>query len=135
MLECVQPLNASLNTRTSTSEEIRYRLLSYLNEHPEASQRELAGLLGVSVGKINYCLRALIERGWLKIRNFRNSKRKLAYRYVLTSAGIEEKLNVTVRFLRLKIAEYDALSAEIERLNREVAESGSVAEMTKVSAP
>jgi len=104
------------------TDEIRYRLLRYLDEHPHASQRELARELGVSVGKINYCLRALIERGWVKMRNFRRSKNKLAnYGYILTPKGIEEKVSVTTAFLRRKIAEYEMVSAEIERLSREIA--------------
>jgi EPS-associated MarR family transcriptional regulator len=106
------------------SDESRYRLLRFLEEHPEASQRELARHLGVSVGKVNYCLRALIEKGLLKVRNFRNSKNKITYAYHLTPMGIEEKVNVTYAFLRRKMAEYDAVSAEVERLSREVAESG-----------
>lgn len=121
VVECVQQLNDS---RThAVSDEIRYRVLSYLNEHPDASQRDLANHLGVSVGKVNYCLQALIARGWLKMQNFRSksaNSRRLSYRYNLTPKGIEEKVNVTLRFLRRKIEEYDALSAEIERLGREV---------------
>jgi EPS-associated MarR family transcriptional regulator len=101
-------------------DELRYRLLTYLNEHPEASQRQVAQHLGVSVGKVNYCLRALISIGLLKMRNFQESTRKRAYVYVLTPKGIEEKVNVTVRFLRRKIEEYDVLSREIERLTREI---------------
>jgi len=108
----------------SPSDEIRYRLLRYLDDHPEASQRELAHHLGVSVGKINYCIRALISRGWVKMRNFRGSKNKLAYAYVLTPKGLDEKISVTSQFLRRKIAEYDAVSDEIERLRRELLESG-----------
>jgi EPS-associated MarR family transcriptional regulator len=106
------------------SDEIRYLVLRYLDEHPEATQRELAKHLGVSVGKVNYCLRAIAEKGWLKIRNFRDNRNKLSYRYVLTPTGIAEKVNITYEFLRRKIAEYDVLSAEIERLSREVAASG-----------
>jgi len=106
------------------SDEIRYRLLSHLSEHPEASQRELAKLLGVSVGKVNYCLCALIEKGLLKMRNFHHSHKKLSYAYILTPKGIEEKVSVTYRFLRRKIAEYEVLTAEIDRLSREIAESG-----------
>ena len=107
-------------THTLT-DEVRYRLLLYLEQHPEASQRELARELGVSVGKINYCMRALVERGWVKMRNFRKSTHKLSYAYILTPKGIEEKVRVTSSFLRRKIAEYEALSAEIERLSRQVA--------------
>ena len=105
-------------------DEIRYKLLHYLEQHPEASQRELARHLDISIGKVNYCLRALIEKGWLKMRNFRNSNNKLSYAYHLTPKGLEEKVNVTAAFLRRKMAEYDALSEEIERLTREVAASG-----------
>lgn len=104
--------------------EVRYRLLKYLAEHPEATQRELAEQLGISVGKANYCLKALIARGWVKARNFRNSKNKAAYLYVLTPKGIEEKVNVTASFLRRKIVEYDLLRIEIEELTAEAGQLG-----------
>jgi EPS-associated MarR family transcriptional regulator len=107
------------------TDETRYRLLTYLAAHPEASQRDLARELDVSVGKINYCLRSLIDKGLLKIRNFRRNMNKLSYAYVLTPKGIEEKINVTYRFLRRKIEEYDALSAEIEHLRQEVEKGAS----------
>jgi len=102
------------------ADEIRYRLLKYLDEHPEATQRELAGELGVSLGKVNYCLRALIAKGLIKARNFRNSNKKTAYLYILTRRGLDEKINVTVAFLRRKRSEYDLLAKEIERLTEEV---------------
>lgn len=105
--------------------EVRYRLLKYLDEHPDATQRELARELGVSVGKINYCLRALVSRGWVKMRNFRNSKRKAGYLYLLTPKGMEEKLSVTAAFLRRKLEEYEVLSKEIEQLTSEVSQSSS----------
>jgi EPS-associated MarR family transcriptional regulator len=110
---------------TDISQDVRYRLLKYLSEHPEASQRQLARELGVSVGKVNYCLRALIEKGLLKVRNFQNTKNKAAYMYFLTAKGIEEKVNVTRAFLRRKIIEYDLLSKEIEVLTAEVSEIAS----------
>ena len=103
------------------SDETRYRILTYLAGRPEASQRDLARELNVSVGKINYCLRALAEKGLLKINNFRRAKNKLSYAYVLTPKGLEEKIEVTYRFLRRKIEEHNALSAEIEKLRSEVA--------------
>ena len=112
------------------TDEIRYRLLRYLQDHPEATQRELARHLDISIGKVNYCLRALIEKGWLKMRNFRNNKNNLAYAYHLTPKGIEEKLNVTYAFLRRKMEEYDAVQAEIERLSRELDEFGVSADST-----
>ena len=101
------------------TDETRYKLLRMLEANPQASQRELANALGVSVGKVNYCLNALIERGWLKARNFKNNKNKRAYMYYLTPHGFEEKARVTMRFLRQRLAEYEALSAEIEALRRE----------------
>ena len=115
-------------TTHTLTDEVRYRLLLYLDQHPEASQRELARELGVSVGKINYCMRALVERGWVKMRNFRKSTHKLSYAYILTPKGLEEKVRVTSSFLRRKLAEYEALSAEIERLTRQVAAAGATDE-------
>ena len=102
------------------SEETRYRILSYLAEHPDASQRELAAELGVSLGKVNYCLQALVQKGWVKMANFRRSPKKLAYAYILTPRGIEEKVNVTRLFLRRKMAEFDSIAKEIERLTSEL---------------
>lgn len=110
-------------------DDVRYRLLKYLAEHPEATQRELARELGVSVGKANYCMRAVMERGLVKMRNFRNSSNKAAYNYYLTPKGLEEKINVTYEFLRRKIAEYDLLSKEIAALTAEV---GTLAQTTEV---
>jgi len=107
------------------SHEVRYKILKYLHDHPEGTQRELARELGMSLGKVNYCLQALVARGWIKVRNFRNSNNKAAYLYILTRKGIEEKVNVTADFLRRKVAEYDLLSKEIERLTEEVKELGS----------
>ena len=106
------------------SQEIRYRLLSYLADHPDATQRELARELDVSVGKVNYCLKALMDKGWVKIRNFQKSSNKAAYLYLLTAKGIEEKMRVTAAFLRRKLDDYERLTAEIERLRREVGEVG-----------
>ena len=108
-----------------TSQETRYRLLKYLSEHPDATQRELARDLGVSVGKVNYCLRAMVEKGLLKVRNFRNARHKAAYAYLLTPHGVEEKVNMTFAFLKRKLAEYETLSLEIETLSAEVREIAS----------
>jgi EPS-associated MarR family transcriptional regulator len=102
---------------------IRYRLFQLLHADPELSQRDLARTLGISLGKANYCLRALIAKGWVKTRGFRRSGKKLSYAYLLTPAGIEEKAEVTVRFLQRKLREYDALSVEIEELRQEVRNS------------
>ncbi len=101
----------------------RYELLTALEENPELSQRDLARRVGISLGKTNYCLKALIGRGWVKIDNFRNSNNKSAYLYKLTPAGINEKVQVTKRFLAIKVQEHAQLGEEIERLRNEV-ESG-----------
>ncbi|MEZ5469436.1 MAG: MarR family EPS-associated transcriptional regulator [Lysobacterales bacterium] len=103
-------------------DDTRYRLLRLLTEHPELSQRELASELGMSLGKTNYCLRALIGRGWIKVQNFRNSDNKLAYAYVLTPAGVGAKFRATAEFLRRKQGEYARLEQEIAALRLEVAE-------------
>jgi MarR family transcriptional regulator, temperature-dependent positive regulator of motility len=100
--------------------EMRYRILEALESNPNLTQRELATMLGVSLGKVNYCLQALIEKGWIKVRNFRRDQNKLRYIYFLTPAGVEEKARVTVRFLRQKMAEVEALNREIDALRRQV---------------
>jgi EPS-associated MarR family transcriptional regulator len=102
------------------SDEINYRILKLLEENSSISQRELAKSLGVSVGKVNYCVRALLDKGWMKVRNFRNSQNKLAYSYLVTPAGIDGKARLTLRFLQRKIGEYERITAEIEQLRREV---------------
>lgn len=84
------------------------------------SRRELAQRLGVSVGKTHYCVHALLDKGWLKARNFAQSNRKTSYAYLLTPSGIEEKARLAVSFLERKMAEYDALKLEIESLRQEV---------------
>ena len=103
--------------------EIRYRLLRYLETHPEASQRTLAVELGMSLGKVNYCLNALVDKGLLKVGNFRNNNNKLSYAYLLTPHGIKSKALITTHFLQRKMAEYESLKAEIALLQREVDET------------
>jgi EPS-associated MarR family transcriptional regulator len=97
-----------------------------LEEYPELSQRDLAKRLGVSLGKVNFCLNALVEKGSLKINNFRNSENKLAYAYLLTPRGVEEKARITVQFLKNKVREYERLKSEIEELQREANQKGLV---------
>ncbi len=101
------------------SEEVRYKLLKLLEPNPQLSQREVARELGISLGKVNYCLKALVDRGWIKASNFRNSQNKRAYAYLLTPRGIEEKARVTARFLQIKMREYEALKDEIEQIRME----------------
>jgi EPS-associated MarR family transcriptional regulator len=96
--------------------------MKLIRDNPDLSQRDLAAATGVSLGKINYCLRALMDKGWVKVTNFKNSKNKSAYFYQLTPRGIEEKARVTARFLKRKIAEYEILNREIQELTREVGE-------------
>jgi len=106
-------------------EDTHFRLLKLLQAKPDLSQRDLARELGTSLGKVNYCLNALIDKGLVKVRNFRNSNNKLAYAYLLTPRGIESKATIAVQFLKRKMAEYESLKVEIEQLQREVAEIGA----------
>lgn len=102
------------------TDEHRYKVLKLLDANPNLSQRALAKELGVSLGSANYCLKALIERGLIKASNFKNSQNKQAYAYFLTPQGIEDKARVTVRFLKHKLAEHQALQSQIEQLRQEV---------------
>ena len=101
------------------TDEYRCKILRILEEDPDISQRELARALGISLGRANFCLQALIEKGWIKVNNFKNSNNKKAYMYLLTRRGLAEKARVTTRFLERKVAEYEALKHEIEQLQRE----------------
>ncbi len=107
-------------TQTQTQEDTYFRVLRALNENPDLTQRELAQKLGLSVGSLNYCLKALIEKGWVKMQNFSQSKNKFGYVYILTPRGITEKAALTGNFLKRKLVEYDALKAEIESLHTEL---------------
>lgn len=104
------------------TDEYRYKILKLVEADPEISQRELASRLGISLGKANYCLKALVDVGVLKVGNFRNNKNKMAYAYLLTPRGIEEKASITMRFLKQKLQEYEHLQAEIEELRRDATE-------------
>ena len=104
-------------------QEAHFRVLRLLEGNPQMNQRDLAAAAGVSLGKTNYCINALLEKGLIKVQNFKSSKRKLAYAYLLTPAGIAEKATLTQRFLTRKMEEYDALKAEIEQLKQEAADN------------
>jgi EPS-associated MarR family transcriptional regulator len=108
-----------LNIKAKIQDEARFKILRLLHQNPELNQRELGDRVGVSLGAVNYCLRALIERGFVKATNFTKSSNKLGYAYVLTPAGIAEKTKLTRRFLVSKKAEYEALRAEIDALSHE----------------
>ncbi len=100
-------------------DEMHYKLLRLLEANPKLSQREAARILGVSLGKVNYCLRALMQKGWVKASNFRNSNNKSAYMYLLTPRGLENKTKLALRFLQAKVREYESLRAEIAQMRRE----------------
>ena len=106
------------------TDETRYRILKLLEADPQASQRRIADELGISLGRVNFCLKALVDKGLVKVNNFRNNVNKRAYLYLLTPRGIEEKTRVTLRFLKVKLEEYEALKSELEQLQREAARSG-----------
>lgn len=91
-----------------------------MHHTPEVSQRALAKDLGVGLGTINFCFQAIVEKGLVKMQNFSQSKNKLRYAYLLTPAGVAEKSKLTAKFLRRKVAEYEALQAEIETLKAEM---------------
>lgn len=101
------------------AEDAHLRVLQLLHQQPDLSQRQLAARLGISLGKANYLLRALLDRGAIKARNFRNSQNKLAYAYLLTPAGLAQKAALAQGYLQRKIVEYEALKAEIEFLKRD----------------
>jgi EPS-associated MarR family transcriptional regulator len=105
------------------NEDTHFRVLKVIETNPQITQRELANELGISLGKANYCLKSLAQKGWIKASNFKNSNNKLAYAYLLTPIGIEEKARMTVRFLRRKMNEYEALKLEISQLKRDVSQS------------
>ena len=107
-------------------EDTYFRVMRILEVNPDLTQRELAENLGISVSGLNYCLKALMKKGLVKMRNFANSKNKFGYVYVLTPTGMAEKAVITNRFLRRKMEEYGALKAEIESLNAEVYEAEGV---------
>ena len=105
-------------------EDTYFRVMRILQENPDLTQRELAEKLGVSVGGLNYCLKALMDKGWVKMQNFQNSKNKFKYVYLLTPQGIAERVALTSRFLDRKMQEYEALKAEIESLHQDVQQAG-----------
>ena len=102
------------------AEDVRFRVLRLLEENPTASQREIAKALGISLGGVNYCLNALVEKGFVKMRNFQEAEDKRKYMYLLTPKGVAEKAALTGRFLARKMREYEALKAEIEAVREEM---------------
>lgn len=101
-------------------DEYHFKFLKELEKYNTISQRDLSKKLGLSLGKANYIVNALMDKGWIRAKRFKNSKNKLAYMYILTPAGIRRKIELTYEFLKRKTAEYDRLKLEIEDLKREV---------------
>ena len=114
-----------MSERSSKNEEFALRLMRVLDATPYVTQREMAAQAGMSLGSLNYCLKALMAKGLVKMQNFANSRKKLGYAYVLTPSGIAEKAALTHRFLQRKMHEYETLRAEIEALKSEVAETNA----------
>jgi len=100
--------------------EAQYKILKQLEQNPEASQRELSIVLGVSLGKVNYCLKALADKGWVKLDNFKRSDQKLRYAYLLTPKGAKAKLKLTADLLERKQIEFEKLKLELRVLKSEV---------------
>lgn len=101
------------------------RVLRLLQDNPDITQRQMASELGISLGRLNYCLKALVQKGWVKMDNFSRNPSKLKYSYLLTPRGVKAKTVLTARFLRRKLAEYEALKGEIEALRTEVGKACS----------
>ena len=106
-----------------TDNELHYYILKQLEDNPHMTQRQLAEVLGVSLGKTNYLIRSLLDIGWLKLGNFRRTNNKMGYAYLLTPKGLADKAEITQRFLERKRAEYERLASDIEALELEVSET------------
>ena len=102
------------------NKDIRLDLLRKLEENPNYTQRELSKEMGVSLGKVNYCMKKLIEKGLVKLSNFSHNADKVSYIYLLTPKGIENKTKLTIEFLKIKIKEYEILQKEIHILKQDV---------------
>ena len=107
------------------NKDIRLDLLRMLEEDPKYTQRELSKETSVSLGKVNYCMKKLVEKGWIKLSNFSSNPNKVGYSYLLTPTGIEEKAKLTIEFLKIKIEEYEILKEEIDRLKLDAEELNS----------
>jgi EPS-associated MarR family transcriptional regulator len=104
------------NRKHSAKEDVQFMIMQVLQANPDMNQRDLAAHVGISLGSLNFCLRALMNKGFVKLESFQNSKHKFKYVYILTPDGIAQKIALTRRFLKRKIQEYEALKAEIKSL-------------------
>jgi len=118
----------SVPTPDQLENEGTLHIIREINRSPEMSQRELSSRLGISLGKVNFLINALIRKGFVKVDNFKKSSNKIAYLYNLTPRGIEEKSRITYLFLKRKTREYEQLELEIRQLQEEVRQSGTPAE-------
>jgi EPS-associated MarR family transcriptional regulator len=106
--------------QANQQEDTYFRVMRILHDSPDITQRELAKKLGLSLSGLNYCLKALIDKGWVKIQNFNNNNNKLGYAYLLTPTGIVQKASLTSSFLQRKMQEYEALKQEIKQMKQKV---------------
>ena len=120
---CGSVAELNMNRKSQLHEDNKFRILRLLEKNPDITQREIAGHLGLSASGINYCLKSLIEKGLVKIQNFRHSKNKFGYAYVLTPSGIIEKTKLAAAFLNRKMQEYHDLRLEIDMLQSEVSKT------------
>jgi EPS-associated MarR family transcriptional regulator len=111
--------------KTNLEKEEVLKVLREIKSDPETTQRDLSSNLGISLGKVNFIMKALVHRGFIKVQNFTNSSNKSAYLYFLTPKGVEEKARITYHFLKRKMKEYEALEHEIRRLEKEVGETAT----------
>jgi len=120
MIERYALTSRAVACQKTMKQEISLKILQMLEKKPELTQRQLARELGVSLGKINYCLQALKEKGWIKAKNFKKSNHKIGYIHLLTPSGLASKLALTIRFLEYKRNEYEVLTMEIEKLKKDL---------------
>lgn len=118
----MRKLSTMVTKQDNLREEVRFRLLRLLSENPEMSQRELARAVGVSTGGVHYVINALVDKGLIKLSNFTAAEDKRRYSYLLTPEGVEEKIRLTRRFVFSKMAEYEALRAEIKEIRADLSE-------------
>ncbi len=116
-----------VSRRSKIQEDTYFRVLRILQERSDVTQREIAYLLGVSTSGLNYCLNALIDKGWVKVNNFSGSKNKFGYVYLLTPSGISEKAALAGRFLQRKLEEFEVMRAEIDSLKFELSQLSRLA--------
>ena len=119
------PVTTAATINSSLHDATHLQVMRLLQANPQMSQRELARALGVSLGKTNFCVQALLAKGWLKMQSFSGNQRKLAYAYLLTPTGISEKALLTARFLSRKMQEYEALRLEIDALQQEASQDAT----------